>query len=225
MGRGGRSSRGAAADGRVSSADDLEESREGVQAHAARSLPEGEATPGVQGERDPRTSPTDDQQDALERSLAERSDQYLRLAADFENFKRRKAQELTERSRYASEEAARALLPVLDNLRRAVEHVPEGDPRNGLQLVVREFEAALSKVGVEPVEAVGHAFDPALHEAIAAVESEDVDRDTVIDEVQRGYRLHDRLLRPAIVRIARPAATAAPHGGVFAASDEGWTSS
>ena len=138
----------------------------------------------------------------------ERDARYLRLAADFENFKRRKAQEITDVRRYESEDAALALLPVLDNLRRAVEHAGEAGAEeffvSGLQLVVREFETALERIGVVPVPAVGERFDPAMHDAIAAEESDDVEEDTVIAELVPGYRLHDRLLRPAIVRVVRP---------------------
>ena len=138
----------------------------------------------------------------------ERDARYLRLAADFENFKRRKAQEMTDARRYESEDAALALLPVLDNLRRAVEHASEAGAEDffvsGLQLVVREFETALERIGVVPVPAVGERFDPAIHDAIAAEESDDVDEDTVIAELVPGYRLRDRLLRPAIVRVVRP---------------------
>ncbi|MBJ7594338.1 MAG: nucleotide exchange factor GrpE [Candidatus Dormibacteraeota bacterium] len=144
-------------------------------------------------------------------STAEPDERYLRLAADFENFRRRKTQELANRSRYASEDAARALLPVLDNLRRAVAHAAEAGTEDffvsGLELVVREFEAALEKLGVVPIDAVGQPFDPSLHEAISSVGGGDVDVDTVVDEVQRGYRLHDRVLRPALVRVAHPATT------------------
>jgi molecular chaperone GrpE len=138
----------------------------------------------------------------------ERDARYLRLAADFENFKRRKAQEIRDVRRYESEDAARAMLPVLDNLRRAVEHAGEAGAEDffvsGLQLVVREFETALERIGVEPVPAVGERFDPSMHDAIAAEESDDVDEDTVVAELVPGYRLHDRLLRPAIVRVVRP---------------------
>ncbi|HEY8756054.1 MAG TPA: nucleotide exchange factor GrpE [Candidatus Dormibacteraeota bacterium] len=148
---------------------------------------------------------------AAANGAAEPDERYLRLAADFENFRRRKNQEVADRSRYASEDAARALLPVLDNLRRAVAHAAEDGTAarfvGGLELVVREFEAALEKLGVEPVEAVGQPFDPSLHEAIGGEESGEVDVDTVVDEVQRGYRLHDRLLRPSLVRVAHPSAT------------------
>jgi molecular chaperone GrpE len=144
-------------------------------------------------------------------TTAEPDERYLRLAADFENFRRRKNQELVDRSRYASEDAAKALLPVLDNLRRAVAHAAEAGTEeffvSGLELVVREFEAALEKLGVVPIEAEGRPFDPALHEAIGGVEGGDVEVDTVVDEVQRGYRLHDRVLRPSLVRVVHPAAT------------------
>ncbi|HSP65829.1 MAG TPA: nucleotide exchange factor GrpE [Candidatus Deferrimicrobium sp.] len=147
-----------------------------------------------------------DEDDAAPRE--EPDERYLRLAADFENFRRRKNQELVDRSRYASEDAARALLPVLDNLRRAVAHAPEVGTEeffvSGLGLVVREFEAALEKLGVVPIDAEGQPFDPSVHEAIGSVDGGDVDVDTVADEVQRGYRLHDRVLRPSLVRVVHP---------------------
>ena len=146
--------------------------------------------------------------ESLRRELAERTDQYLRLAADFENFRRRKGQEAEDRSRYASEEAARALLPVLDNLRRALGHLPgDGDGQqlqDGLRMVVDQFQAALRNIGVVAVDTVGSRFDPSVHEAIGGEESDDVSEDTVVAELQPGFRLHDRLLRPALVRVAHP---------------------
>jgi molecular chaperone GrpE len=161
----------------------------------------------------PRAAEEPDAQEAETNAAAsdevdDRDARYLRLAADFENFKRRKAQEILDVRRYESEDAARAMLPVLDNLRRAVEHASEAGAEeffvSGLELVVREFETALERLGVVRVPAVGERFDPALHEAIAAEESDEVDADTVIDELVPGYRLHDRLLRPAIVRVVHP---------------------
>lgn len=144
----------------------------------------------------------------LRRQLDELQDRHLRLAAEFENYKRRRGQERADALRYTNEEAGRTLVPVLDNLRRAVEHAPEGGAEdffvNGLHLVVREFEAALERMGITPVPTVGEPFDPALHEAIGGEDSDDVDRDTVVAEIQPGYRLHDRLIRPALVRVARP---------------------
>jgi molecular chaperone GrpE len=144
--------------------------------------------------------------DDLRRALDEREAQYLRLAADFENFRRRSAQEALERSRYGGEQAALALLPVLDNLQRAMAHAPEGDPLlDGVRMVARQFEEALRSLGVTPIDAVGQPFDPAVHQAIGGEESPDVEVDTVAEELQPGYRLHDRVLRPSLVRVAHPA--------------------
>ena len=145
--------------------------------------------------------------DDLRSALEERDAQYLRLAADFENFRRRSAQEGLDRVRYAPEAAAVALLPVLDNLQRAIQHAPEGDPMvDGVRMVARQFEDALGSLGVTRIEAAGQPFDPALHEAIGGEESPDVAEDTVLAVLQDGYRLHDRVLRPALVRVAHPVA-------------------
>lgn len=145
--------------------------------------------------------------DDLRAALADRDTQYLRLAADFENFRRRSAQELVDRARYAPEQAALALIPVLDNLQRAIQHAPEGDPMvDGVRMVARQFEDALRSIGVTPVDAEGQPFDPSLHEAIGGEESPDVAHDTVLSVLQPGYRLHDRVLRPALVRVAHPVA-------------------
>jgi molecular chaperone GrpE len=181
-----------------------------------------ETPPGLPaGTPEPAESPSERAEDdagepdtaELNRQLGETKDRLLRTAADFENFKRRASQERADSVRYSSEEAARALLPILDDLRRAVEHAPDGgtgDVLGGLQLVVREFESALERLGITPVPAVGEAFDPALHEAIGGEESDDVVRDTVVAEIQPGYRLHDRLIRPALVRVAHPRHPIAP---------------
>jgi len=145
--------------------------------------------------------------DDLRRALEERDAQYLRLAADFENFRRRSGQEATDRSRYAAESAAVALIPVLDNLQRAIQHAPEGDPMvDGVRMVARQFSDALRSLGVTEIEAEGSPFDPAVHEAIGGEESPDVAEDTVVAVLQPGYRLHDRVLRPALVRVAHPVA-------------------
>jgi len=110
--------------------------------------------------------------------------------------------------RFQDEDAGRFVTTILDNLRRAVAHAAEAGTEeffvSGLELVVREFETALERLGVVRVPAVGERFDPAIHEAIAGEESDDVNEDTVIDELVPGYRLHDRLLRPAIVRVVHP---------------------
>jgi molecular chaperone GrpE len=134
---------------------------------------------------------------------------YQRLGADFENYKRRTRQELADRTQYANEELLRKLLPILDNLRRALDHAPEGIDRNwfdGLRMVVRQFEDTLQAQGVSPISAVGEKFDPAQHEAIAREETDEHEEGTIVEEMQPGYRLHERVLRPTLVKVAHPRA-------------------
>jgi molecular chaperone GrpE len=150
----------------------------------------------------------------LAAELEETNDRYLRLAADFENFKKRARQERVELIQYASAQLAERLLPVLDDFERVVEHTPDGLDENwskGIRMTMAKLEEVLESVGVEPIEAAGSHFDPKLHEAIATEESADHPEDTVLSELRRGYRMHDRVLRPALVRISRrPAEAAAP---------------
>ena len=134
---------------------------------------------------------------------------YQRLAADFENYKRRTRQELGDRTQYANEELLRKLLPILDNLHRALDHAPEGVDRNwfdGIKLVVRQFDDVLQAQGLSTIPAVGEKFDPAQHEAIASEETDEHEEGTIVEEMQPGYRLHNRVLRPTLVKVAHPRA-------------------
>jgi molecular chaperone GrpE len=134
---------------------------------------------------------------------------YQRLAADFENYKRRTRQDLTDRTQYANEELVRKLLPILDNFRRALDHTPANvDPiwLEGIKLVARQFEAILAEQGLSPIPALGEKFDPTKHEAIASQETDEHEEGTVVEEMQPGYRLHDRVLRPTLVKVAQPPA-------------------
>ena len=142
----------------------------------------------------------------LRAELAATKDRWLRERAELENFKKRLAREKAEGLRFANEGLLRDLLPVIDNLHRAVEHgraSREVDPIiEGVELVLRSFTEALGRHGVQVVEARGQRFDPSQHEAIGHVES-DQPPNTVVDEHQRGYTLHDRLLRPALVTVGK----------------------
>ena len=134
---------------------------------------------------------------------------YQRLAADFENYKRRTRQELADRTQYANEELVRKLLPILDNFKRAIDHAPEGIDQNwfdGIKLVARQFEETLQAQGLSTIPAVGEKFDPTRHEAIAREETDDAEEGTVVEEMQPGYRLHNRVLRPTLVKVAHPRA-------------------
>ena len=134
---------------------------------------------------------------------------YQRLAADFENYKRRSRQDLTDRTQFANEELLRKLLPLRDNLQRALEHAPEGIDRNwfeGIKMVARQFDDVLQTQGLSIIPAVGEKFDPAQHEAIASEETDEHEEGTIVEEMQPGYRLHNRVIRPTLVKVAHPRA-------------------
>ena len=152
----------------------------------------------------------------LEAALAESRDKYLRLAADFDNFKKRSRQEHLETIQHASADLIARLLPGLDDLHKALDHKPEGLDEawaRGLELSVRKLEEALRAHGLEAIDSVGKPFDPAVHEAIGHEESAEHPEDTVLQELRRGYRIRDRVVRPALVKVARPPALPAADGG------------
>jgi molecular chaperone GrpE len=143
----------------------------------------------------------------LESAVAEAKDRYLRTAADFDNFKKRARQQQLETIQHASADLIARLLPALDDLHKALDHKPRGVDESwvkGLELSVRKLEEALSAHGLEPIHAVGVPFDPKLHEAIGYEESTEHPEDTVTSELRRGYRIRDRVVRPALVKVARP---------------------
>jgi molecular chaperone GrpE len=152
----------------------------------------------------------------LEAALAESKDRYLRLAADFDNYKKRSRQEHLETIQHASADLIARLLPGLDDLHKALDQRPEGIDEawtRGLELSVRKLEEALNAHGLEVIDAVGKPFDPAVHEAIGHEESAEHPEDTVVQELRRGYRIRDRVVRPALVKVARPPALPAADGG------------
>jgi molecular chaperone GrpE len=147
-------------------------------------------------------------QDEIERLRQENEalrEKALRHLADYENFRRRTEREREEIQRYAGSEILREFLAVVDNLERAL--AAGGSPddlRAGVEMIHRQMLELLRRFGVEPVEAAGESFDPSVHEAVSRQEDPAVEDATVVDEMQRGYRHHDRLLRPAIVTVAVP---------------------
>jgi molecular chaperone GrpE len=152
----------------------------------------------------------------LESAAAEAKDRHLRLAADFDNYKKRSRQEQLETIQHASAELIGRLLPALDDLHQALDHKPKGvDPAwlKGVELSVRKLEEALKAHGLEAIEAVGKPFDPNVHEAIGHEESSEHPEDTVVQVLRRGYRLRDRVVRPALVKVARRPALPAAEGG------------
>ena len=133
-------------------------------------------------------------------------DLYLRARADFENFRRRAQKDKEDLAKFANENLLRELLPVVDNLSRAIEHAEESDSKallEGVDMTLSEFGKVLEKFGVQPVEAIGQPFDPDCHEAMGQLETDEHPPNTVVQEMQKGYTLNQRLLRPALVMIAK----------------------
>lgn len=140
--------------------------------------------------------------------------QYVQLAADFDNFRKRAVADLEAKRQAGIESALHAILPVFDNLERAVDHAgKDSDPAalvQGLGHVLRAFGDALSSLGVTPIEDTGAAFDPSRHEAIARETAPDVEKDTVAEVVQKGYAVGQRVVRPALVKVVSPEPVTAP---------------
>jgi molecular chaperone GrpE len=143
----------------------------------------------------------------LEADAKEASNRYLRLAADFDNYKKRVRQDQSELVQHANADLIGRLLPVVDNFHRVIESAAPGVDDawlKGIQLTLQQLDELLASQGVSPIESVGKPFDPTLHEAIGHEESDEHAEDTVVSEVRKGYRLHERVVRPALVRVARP---------------------
>ncbi|MEN3001727.1 MAG: nucleotide exchange factor GrpE [Armatimonadota bacterium] len=143
----------------------------------------------------------------MERALEEQKNLYLRTLADFQNYRRRQQDEM-ERSRLRLlESLMEELLPILDNFERALqaaEATRELEPLlEGVRLTERQIKALLTRYDIHPIEAVGRPFDPNLHEAIQRIETDEYEDGIVIDEVERGYRIGERVLRPSRVIVAR----------------------
>jgi len=151
----------------------------------------------------------------LERSLAEAQDKYVRVLAETENFKKRLARERVEERAFAAQEVVQAFLPVVDNLDRALAAAkaaagdaqgaesPLGQLEKGVELVLRQLEDALRKQGVVGVEApLGKPFDPNLHQPLVQETDDQHDDGAVLEVLQKGWRMGDRLLRPSMVKVA-----------------------
>ena len=152
---------------------------------------------------------------ALRKELADVRDRSVRTLADFDNFRKRSERERQESRRYAVLEPLREVVGVMDNLERALQAGGSAeDLKRGVEMILRQMQELLRRQNVREVTAVGQPFDPAIHEAVSREESPDVEAPTVTEALMRGYFLHDRLLRPAMVKVAvPPEAPASPAAG------------
>jgi molecular chaperone GrpE len=142
-----------------------------------------------------------------ERGYEELYDRFLRATADFENFKKRSEREKLDRIKFANEELMKELLPIVDNLERALassEKTKDNDAiKKGIEIVLDQFLKTLKKFGLSGYASIGEKFDPNRHEAVEQVESTEHETNTIIDEFQKGYFLNERLLRPALVAVTK----------------------
>jgi molecular chaperone GrpE len=194
------------------------EALESVSKYENESKAEKEEAVTVE-EEDPTASPDAEnslksQMETAEQKAKDAHERMLRVAADADNIRKRAIKERNDAIKYGQENMLRDFLPVIDNLDRSLVHVPKDsdDPaletlRQGVEMVRHQFVTVLEEYNVKGFDSVGKAFDPALHEAISRQPDEHAEPDTILSEMHRGYMLHDRLLRPALVVVAGPLKT------------------
>lgn len=150
------------------------------------------------------SSDTEQEVERLREENRKQKDQYLRKMADFENFRKRSEREKTDYFKWALSDVMREIVPVLDNFERALAMAPDGDGelRKGVELIYKQLLEVLQKYGLKPVDSAQVTFDPTVHEAVMRDEDSDLAPNTVVEVLQKGYFLNDRLLRPAMVKVA-----------------------
>jgi molecular chaperone GrpE len=166
---------------------------------------EEESAPGTTA---PETGqPLEDQLAAKEKEARENWDRFLRERADLENYRKRVGREKEELLNYGNKSLLEEILPVIDNLERALAHAPDdgqGAVVEGIRMTHAMLLTALKKFNVTPIEAVGTPFDSAFHQAMAQVPTDQYEPNTIVEEYQKGYMLKERLLRPSMVSVATP---------------------
>ena len=150
--------------------------------------------------------------DAARQEAQQHYDRLLRVSAEFDNYKKRTAKELAEFRKFSNESLIKELLPVVDNLERAVSHAAGesdsiGSFVEGVEMTLKELHKVFARHQVMPIEAIGQPFDPCFHQAVMQLETSEHPANTVVQELQKGYTIHDRLLRPAMVVVSKSNST------------------
>ncbi len=150
--------------------------------------------------------------ESLKQEAKENYDRFLRVSADFENYKKRSVREMNDFRKFANESLVLAMLPVIDNLERALESTGDDQSENqsvveGVQMTLSEILKIFEKFHVNQIESVGKLFDPAFHQAVMQQENDNHPDKTVLKELQKGYLMHDKLIRPAMVVVSKKEAT------------------
>jgi molecular chaperone GrpE len=172
-----------------------------------RELPAGDSNDGPETSRSAVSAAASGSETDVEKLKAERDsllDRLARQQAEFDNARKRTVREQQEFREYAAADALKSLLPVVDSLDRALQVKSDAEEfRNGVDLIYKQLQTALAKLSVHPIASKGELFDPHYHEAIEMVETTEAPDHQVVEELQRGYKYKDRLLRPAMVKVAR----------------------
>jgi molecular chaperone GrpE len=190
-----------------------EQNRQATDKHSApeeeQPIAASEEQSSEETAQDEPSGPSPEEELTASRAEARKNwDLYLRERAELENFRKRMQREKDDLVRFANENLLRELLPVVDNLARAIEHARKDTDNlegllEGVNMTLSQCQKILDKFGVSPVTAVGEPFNPAFHEAMGQLESADYPANTVLQEMQKGYTLNDRLLRPALVLVSK----------------------
>jgi molecular chaperone GrpE len=146
--------------------------------------------------------------ESMEQESKDSHDRFLRVSAEFENYKKRAAREMNDFRKFANESFAKAMLPVVDNLDRAMESSSDDDHSSssvveGVNMTLKEILKIFEQFSVKPFESLGKTFDPALHQAVMQKETNNHPEKTILNELEKGYMMHDRLLRPAMVVVSK----------------------
>lgn len=187
--------------------DNMNPSNDNVNVPDEESLETEEVTPaGVDDRAESAGSEESAELEQLRNEVQEHQQRFLRSQADFDNFRRRTLKEKEELAKYASAKLITELLPVVDNLDRALAAVQENAEAEsfskGVDMIFRQLEGILSAEGLAPMNSVGQPFNPEYHQAIMQVESDEYEEGIVVEEVQKGYLLKDKVLRPAMVKVS-----------------------
>lgn len=164
----------------------------------------------AQQQEGPQPPSTEDLLAQAQKRADENFDRYMRLNAEFDNFKKRMARENSDRLKYYNMDFIKELLPSVDSLEHAIEHGKKDNAEikgllEGIEMVYKLIQDTFSKFGVSQISAKGETFDPNCHQAVGTVESTEVEENKVVDEFQKGYYLHERIVRPAMVRVSKKA--------------------
>ncbi len=196
--------------------EDIEVKEEGKEpSEAAEDAKEAAEEPFIASDQTGEIESLKSEIEKKSQQAKESHDKYVRLYAEFENYKKRIVKDREELQKFANERLIKDILPIIDNLERAVEHAKEpsegskGELQDikgliaGIELTIKQFKDMLGSLGVEEVKSVGEPFDPTRHEAVSHVETDEHDNNIIINEFQKGYLLNNRILRPAMVSVAK----------------------